>query len=163
MKTYAVAVGKALALGAMALVDIALVALTLFAFLLTFGLGMIFVFPPTARLIRYRTAFARRLTGTWLGTAVPVPYLPPPLPTRPQHDGWYRHERQLYKTPRWPDWNNRWKWMFGDPATWRDGLWLFLNPVVAAALLLLPVILATGAVLASRSAVPAAVPPLLGG
>ncbi|MGW0586548.1 sensor histidine kinase [Streptosporangium sp. NPDC002607] len=163
MKTYAVAVGKALALGAMALVDIALVALTLFAFLLTFGLGMIFVFPPTAWLIRYRTAFARRLTGTWLGTTVPVPYLPPPLPARPQPDGWYRHERQLYKTPRWPDWNNRWKWMFGDPATWRDGLWLFLNPVVAAALLLLPLTLATGAVLASRSAVPAVVPPLLGG
>lgn len=162
MRTYAVAVGRALALGAMALMDIALVALTLVASVLTFGLGMIFVFPPTAQLIRHRTALARRLTGTWFGTAVPVPYLPPPLPARPQPDGWYRYERQLYKTPRWPDWNNRLKWMLGDPATWRDGLWVFLNPVVAAVLLLSPLTLAIGAVVAARSAVPAAVPPALG-
>ncbi|WP_326646186.1 histidine kinase [Streptosporangium sp. NBC_01755] len=162
MRTYAVAVGRALALGAMALADAVLVALTLVAFVLTFGLGMVFMFPSLVQLIRHRTALARRLTGRWLGTAVQAPYLPPPLPSRPQPDGWYRYERQLYKTPRWPDWNNRWKWMMGDPATWRDGVWLFLNPVIGAALLLLPLSLAGGAVLASRFAVPVTVPLALG-
>ncbi|WP_329087985.1 sensor histidine kinase [Streptosporangium sp. NBC_01469] len=163
MRTYAVAVGKALALGATALVDVVLVALTLVGVVLAFGLGMVFMFLPTARLIRHRTALARRLNGTWLGTAVPVPYLPPPLPTRPQPDGWYRHERQLYKTPKWPDWNNRWKWMVGDPATWRDGLWLFLNPVVVCGLPLLSLTLAGCAVLTSLAAAPVALPLALGG
>ncbi|MEU4535620.1 histidine kinase [Streptosporangium sp. NPDC023825] len=162
MKTYAVTAGRALALGAMALLDTVLVVVTLAAFVLAFGLGMVFMFPPAAQLIRRRTALARRLNGTWLGIAVPVPYLPPPLPTRPQPDGWYRHERQLYKTPRWPDWNNRWKWIVGDPATWRDGLWLYLNPVVVCALPLLPLTLAGCAVLAAWSAAPAALPLVLG-
>ncbi|MGJ6965407.1 sensor histidine kinase [Streptosporangium sp. G11] len=161
MKTYAVTVGRALALGAMALLDTVLIAVTLVTFVLAFGLGMIFCFPPAARLLRARTAMARKLTGTWLGTAVPVPYLPPPLPARPQPDGWYRHERQLYKTPWWPNWNNRWKWMFGDPATWRDGLWVFLNPL-AGVLLLLPLLLAGYAVLTPRSDLPAFASPLLG-
>ncbi|MEU8380443.1 histidine kinase [Streptosporangium sp. NPDC048865] len=148
MRTYAVATGRALTLGAMALVDVVLVVLTLLGFVLAFGLGMVFMFPPSALLVRHRTALARRLNGTWFGVDVPAPYLPEPLPTRPQPDGWYRHERQLYKTPKWPDWNNRWKWIVGDPATWRDGLWLFLNPVVACVLPLLPLTLAGCAVLA---------------
>ncbi|MFF5247082.1 histidine kinase [Streptosporangium sp. NPDC000095] len=160
MKTYAVTVGRALVLGAMALLDAALVVVILVTSLLTFGLGMIFFFPPMVRLLRFRTGVARRLTGGWLGIAVPVPYLPSPLPVRPQPDGWYRYERQLYKTPRWPDWNNRLKWMFGDPATWRDGLWVFFNPL-AGALLLLPLLLAGYALLTFRSDLPAAGSPLL--
>ncbi|GAA2844134.1 hypothetical protein GCM10010517_00180 [Streptosporangium fragile] len=130
------AVGKALALGALGVADVALVALVLVTVVPMFGTGMIFLFPPIVWLIRSRTRLARKLAGTWLGTEVPVPYLPPPPPARPQPDGWYRHERQLYKTPRWPDWHNRWKWMFSDPATWRDTLWLCLNPLAAGVLLL---------------------------
>jgi signal transduction histidine kinase len=106
------------------------------ALALSFGLGMIFLFPPMAWLIRYRTGLARGQNGTLLGVETQAPYRPEPLPTRPQADGWYRHERRLYKTPRWPDWNKRWLWMFSDPATWRDGLWLLLNPVIGGALLL---------------------------
>ena len=141
MRRHATTIGRALALGAalggLALADVVLVALTAAAMvLLTFGL--IFFFMPTTRLIRHRTMLARRLTGRWLGVEVPPSYRPPPPPPRPQPDGWYRHERQLYKTPRWPAWNNRLNWMFTDPATWRDGLWLFLNPLVGGVLLLLP-------------------------
>ncbi|MEV7907975.1 sensor histidine kinase, partial [Streptomyces anulatus] len=72
------------------------------------------------------------------GAEVPPSYLPPPPPVRPQADGWYRHERQLYKTPWWPEWNNRAKWMVTDPATWRDGVWLLLNPIFGGILALLP-------------------------
>ncbi|MEU0521695.1 sensor histidine kinase [Streptosporangium sp. NPDC006007] len=141
MRRHATTIGRALALGValggLALADVVLVALTAAAMvLLTFGL--IFFFMPTTRLIRRRTMMARRLTGRWLGVEVPPSYRPPPPPPRPQPDGWYRHERQLYKTPRWPAWNNRLNWMFTDPATWRDGLWLFLNPLVGGVLLLLP-------------------------
>lgn len=138
MRKHATAIGRALALGMLALSDVVLVALAAVAVALSFGLGMIFMIPPMAWLIRRRTRLGRRLNGTWLGAETQAPYLPPPLPTRPQPDGWYRHERRLYKTPRWPDWNKRWLWMISDPATWRDLLWLLLNPVIAGALLLLP-------------------------
>ncbi|SFJ50040.1 Putative sensor [Streptosporangium canum] len=137
MRRHVVAIGQALALGLLALTDIVLIALSLVSAMLT-ALGMIFVFPPLVGLIRRRTMLVRELTGRWLGTPVAPSYLPPPPPPRPQPDGWYRYERQLYKTPWWPEWNNRWKWLFTDPATWRDGLWLFLNPVVAGTFLLLP-------------------------
>ncbi|MBB2912689.1 signal transduction histidine kinase [Streptosporangium becharense] len=129
-------IGRALAFGALAVADLVLAVLILVAAVPMFGLGMIFMFPPVVRVVRWRTRLARKLNGAWLETRVRAPYLPPPPPTRPQPDGWYRYQRQLYKTPRWPDWNNRWKWMFGDPATWRDGLWMLLNPLVAGVFLL---------------------------
>ncbi|MEU4829998.1 histidine kinase [Streptosporangium sp. NPDC023615] len=150
MRTYAVAIGRALALGVMALADVVLVTLTLAGVVLAFGLGMVFLFPPVAQAMRCRTNQVRSLNAEWLGLGVPTPYLPAPLPVRPQPDGWYRHDRQLYKTGRWPDWHNRWQWLVGDPATWRDGLWLFLSPLTAA-FLLLPLVLAGCAVLAAGS------------
>ncbi|MDP9847972.1 sensor histidine kinase [Streptosporangium lutulentum] len=136
MRKHATAIGRALALGMLALSDVVLVVLAMVTLALSFGLGMIFLFPAVAWLIRHRTMLARRLNGTLLGVETQAPYRPEPLPTRPQPDGWYRHDRRLYRTPRWPDWNKRWMWMFSDPATWRDGLWLLLNPVVGGALLL---------------------------
>lgn len=132
--------GWTLAMGAMALVDVGLIMLGMLAGLFTI-VGLIFCFPPMIKLIRRRTALARRLTGRWLGAEVLPPYLPPPPPVRPQPDGWYRYQRQLYKTPWWPEWNNRAKWMFADPGTWRDAAWLVLNPVIGGSLVLLPVAL----------------------
>ncbi|WP_433247999.1 sensor histidine kinase [Streptosporangium sp. CA-135522] len=134
-------IGRALGLGALALTDVFLVGIALVTFILI-GVGMIFFFTPTIRLIRRRTMAARKLTGEWLGIGIAPSYLPPPPPPQPQPDGWYRHDRQLYKTPWWPEWNNRWKWMFTDPATWRDMVWLVLNPLVGGALLLLPLAMA---------------------
>ncbi|MDP9864058.1 MULTISPECIES: sensor histidine kinase [Streptosporangium] len=135
MRRHVVTIGRALALGALALMDVVLFGLALLTAALT-ALGLIFVFTPVVRLIRRRTMLARRLAGRWLGAEIAPSYLPPPPPPRRQPDGWYRYERQLYKTPRWPEWNNRWKWMFTDPATWRDGLWLSLNPLAGGVLLL---------------------------
>ncbi|MBB4917079.1 sensor histidine kinase [Streptosporangium saharense] len=140
MRRHAVTTGWTLAMGAMALVDVGLIMLGMLAGLFTI-VGLIFCFPPMIKLIRRRTALARRLTGRWLGAEVLPPYLPPPPPVRPQPDGWYRYQRQLYKTPWWPEWNNRAKWMFADPGTWRDAAWLVLNPVIGGSLVLLPVAL----------------------
>ncbi|MFJ2028062.1 sensor histidine kinase [Streptosporangium sp. NPDC087985] len=141
MRRRVVMVGRALALGALALADVLLIGLGLVTAVLT-GLGMVFFFPPMVRLVRLRATAARRLNGRWLGIETAPSYLPPPPPPRPQPDGWYRHERQLYKTPRWPAWNNRWKWMYTDPATWRDVSWLTLNPLVGGSLVLLPLTMA---------------------
>ncbi|WP_189246926.1 sensor histidine kinase [Streptosporangium pseudovulgare] len=137
MRRHAVTIGRALALGALALTDVLLLTTSLVAAVLA-ALGLVFFFMPMIGLVRRRTMLARRLTGAWLGVATEPPYLPPPPPPRPQPDGWYRHERQLYRTPRWPAWHDRWKWMFTDPATWRDLAWLWLNPLVGGSLLLLP-------------------------
>ncbi|MFC3982516.1 MULTISPECIES: sensor histidine kinase [Streptosporangium] len=141
MRRHMVAVGRALAMGTMTLADLVLLVMSMFAGLLTI-IGMIFFFPPVIRVIRWRTAMARRLTGRWLGTEVLPPYLPPPPPVRPQPDGWYRYQRQLYKTPWWPEWNNRTKWIFTDPATWRDTAWLLLNPIVGGSLVVVPLFMA---------------------
>lgn len=137
MRRHAVTTGWTLAMGTMALVDVGLIVLGMFAGLFTI-VGVIFCFPLMIKMIRWRTALARRLTGRWLGAEVLPPYLPPPPPVRPQPDGWYRYQRQLYRTPWWPEWNNRAKWMFADPGTWRDTAWLVLNPVVGGSLVLLP-------------------------
>ncbi|GHH65768.1 hypothetical protein GCM10017673_10390 [Streptosporangium violaceochromogenes] len=128
------------ALGVLALADLVLIVPTLIGTALT-ALGFIFFFPPVTTVIRWRTGVARSLSGRWLDMRVRPSYMPPPPPPQPQADGWYRHDRHLYKTPWWPAWNNRWKWMFTDPATWRDMFWLLFNPVVGGVLLLLPVAL----------------------
>ncbi|MBG0814407.1 sensor histidine kinase [Planomonospora sp. ID82291] len=150
MRRYATATGRSLLLGLLALADLLLAMVTLLGIVLSFTLGMIFLFTPAVRVIRWRTTLARRLSGRWLGREVGPSYLPPPPPVRPQPDGWYRYDRQLYKTPRWPEWNNRWKWMCSDPATWRDGLWLLLNPLMGVVLLLPAVAAGYGAAAAWR-------------
>ncbi|GAA3132443.1 hypothetical protein GCM10010466_23820 [Planomonospora alba] len=138
VRRYATAALRAALLGLLAVADLFLAAGVLLTALFAFALGMIFLFPSAVRAVRRRTGLARRLSGRWLGREIAPSYLPPPPPVRPQPDGWYRHDRQLYRTPRWPDWHNRWQWMFGDPATWRDTAWLLLNPLAAGLLLLLP-------------------------
>ncbi|MEV0613407.1 histidine kinase [Nonomuraea sp. NPDC050404] len=102
---------------------------------LSFVLGLIFLFPPKVRMVRRLAELNRRLMGEWTGIEVERPYLPAPPPPVPEANGMYRSERTLYKTPRVPAWNNRWRWMVGDPATWRDDLWLLLDPAVKVALL----------------------------
>ncbi|MFB9723364.1 sensor histidine kinase [Planobispora longispora] len=155
MRRYAVATARSLSLGLLALTDVVLTVVVVLMIVLSFALGLVFLFPPGTRMLRRRTALARRLSGRWLGREIGPSYLPPPPPVRRQPDGWYRHDRQLYKTPRVPEWNNRWKWMFGDPATWRDLLWVTLNPLLGAALLL-PVIAIGYAVPTARQGHPVA-------
>ncbi|MBA2891876.1 sensor histidine kinase [Nonomuraea soli] len=117
----------------MTVVQVAVFLLTIPVLVLSFGLGLVPLFPPHMRLIRRLADTTRRSVG------IASPYLPPPPPPRPGPDGMYRSDRTLYKTPRIPAWNDRWKWLFSDPATWRDAIWLLLDPLVKV--LLLPVFL----------------------
>ncbi|MFG6193577.1 sensor histidine kinase [Nonomuraea sp. JJY05] len=127
--------GQVAALFALLLVEVPAIVLSLTMLLLSFGLGMVFLYSPQVRLVRRLAELNRRLIRSWTGVHIESPYLPEPPPPVPQADGMYRSDRTLYKTPRIPAWNNRWKWQTSDPASWRDTIWLVLDPVVKAALL----------------------------
>ncbi|ROO82965.1 signal transduction histidine kinase [Actinocorallia herbida] len=127
--------GQVGALLALVVAELVALATTVLCVVLVFGLGLVFVLPPQVRLVRKVTGAARRLVESSTGTRIDPPYLPPPPPPVPQPDGMYRSHRTLYKSPRFPAWNDRWKWLAEDPATWRDALWLLLDPLVKLALL----------------------------
>jgi signal transduction histidine kinase len=133
--------GHVLALLALLVVEVIAIASSVLTVMLTFGLGMVFLFPPQVRMVRWVTRTTRRLVHASTGVTIEPPYLPAPPPPQPQSDGLYRSNRTLYKTPRMPAWNDRWKWLLTDPATWRDGLWLMLDPLVKALLVPLFVLL----------------------
>ncbi|WP_219469624.1 sensor histidine kinase [Nonomuraea rhizosphaerae] len=122
--------GQVATLLALLAVEIPVLVMSLLMLLLAFAVGMVFLFPPQVRLIRVVVNHHRRLVSAWTGLEIEQPYLPKPPPPVRQPDGLYRSDRTLYKTPRIPAWNDRWKWMLTDPATWRDGLWLLLEPLV---------------------------------
>ncbi|MDA0633356.1 sensor histidine kinase [Nonomuraea sp. MCN248] len=131
--------GHVLWLLVLVIVELLTLASTLLAVILTFGLGMVFVLPPQVRMIRWVAEVTRDLVRASAGIVIEPPYLPKPPPPQPQADGLYRSHRTLYKSPRMPAWNNLWNWLITDPATWRDGLWLLLDPFIK--LMLLPLLI----------------------
>jgi signal transduction histidine kinase len=108
-------------------VSVALAVVNVLALALCFLLGIVVVLPPIARLDRGYAGLRRRLARDWAGFEVPRPYRPEPVlpPRRP--DGFYQVGKQLYKTPRWTLYNLRLKWVWRDPATWRDMLFVGLD------------------------------------
>ncbi|MFI6907996.1 sensor histidine kinase [Nonomuraea sp. NPDC050394] len=122
--------GRAMLLLAMAFVEVGMVLVALPMLTLAFAFGMVFLYPPQVMMIRWAAELTRRWAREWAGVEIASPYLPKPPPVQPQPDGWYRHDRTLYKTPRVPEWSNRWKWLISDTASWRDSLWLLWDPMV---------------------------------
>lgn len=101
---------------------IPLVVLTVLAVaLLPLGVGAALL-RPAVGMTRALAGRQRRISREWSGVEIPEPYLP-------------RAGRGLLP------------WLLGDPATWRDLLWLLVNVPVGAALGLLPVTLIGWAVL----------------
>lgn len=131
--------GRALALLAKALIELFGIIASLVMLVLAFALGLVFLYPPQVMLVRLLAERSRAMVRDWAGIEIATPYLPKPPPPQRQPDGWYRSDRTLYKTPRIPAWNNRWKWLITDPASWRDTLWLVWDPFVT--LLLAPLLL----------------------
>ncbi|MEY9858485.1 signal transduction histidine kinase [Catenulispora sp. GAS73] len=72
--------------------------------------------PPVISAVRGLANWQRGIAGRWSGVEIESPYLP-------------RAGR------------GRLRWLLGDPATWRDLLWLFTNVPIGLALGLLPVTL----------------------
>jgi signal transduction histidine kinase len=76
------------------------------------------VVPGAGLAVRQLAELTRQLSGMWCGVPIATPYLPLPA-----------GENGTKLT-----WRQRRKWMLADPATWRDLLWVFLNPWLGAAL-----------------------------
>ncbi|MEU4232748.1 histidine kinase [Nonomuraea sp. NPDC026600] len=127
--------GQAAVLLALILVEVPAVVASFIMLVLAFGLGVVPLLPLQIRLVRWLAEHTRGLVGEWTEVRIDSPYLPKPPPPQRQADGMYRSNRTLYKSPRVPAWNDRWKWLITDPATWRDCVWLLLDPVVKLGLL----------------------------
>ena len=77
------------------------------------GVGL-YLLPGTLLGARRLASLSRRRASAWEGTGIPAPYRP-----RPRE-------------------GSRWQWLITDPATWRDLLWLLLNPTFGWLLTLMP-------------------------
>ncbi|WP_083753249.1 hypothetical protein [Actinosynnema sp. ALI-1.44] len=83
----------------------------------------------------------RRLVARWTDQRIPVPYRPEPDPPTPDHDGWYRSGKQVYRRPGPVARLDRLHWLLKDPASHRDHLWALSAPVTSVFTVGLPVVL----------------------
>ncbi|CAM3326614.1 histidine kinase [Kibdelosporangium persicum] len=86
----------------------------------------------------------RRQIGAWTGVRIDVPYLPMPPPPAPRPDGKYQHGRMLYDSPHLIRYTQTFTTLMKDKATWRDPLYLILDPLVSLFLAIVPVVLVVG-------------------
>jgi len=112
---------RGLALYGLAMVEIVLSVLEIVAItLFVCGVGMYFL-PPVNNLVRKTISYRRQLVGRWTGKEIADPYPPEPVFGR---DVTGRIENCM--------------WILRSQATWRDLLWLILDPVIGAPLALIP-------------------------
>jgi signal transduction histidine kinase len=89
---------------------------------------------------RQLATLCRKLAGRWGGVEIPAPYLPRPPLQKADH-GWYwtgydyHHSRWVATASLYTN------WLMRDSATWRDLLWLLVDPVVGGVLTLAPIAL----------------------
>src|SRR4051794_35481685 len=83
------------------------------------GLG-VFLVPLVTSVVRGYTNVRRRLASTWFGVEIKEPYKPTP-----------RFRGGLIGIL------GRYRWIVTDPATWRDLLWLIVDPTAGFTLALL--------------------------
>lgn len=105
--------------------------------------SQVYVFPAVVLNIRWLPTLHRRFATDWSGIALPAPYRPEPATPEPGPDGFYRSRRghKPYPSSRFPHWQDRAHWVWTDPATVRDLLWLVLDPIIGTAFAALPVAL----------------------
>ena len=144
-RTFA-GLGRSLALVMLALVNLVVAVPALVLLLLSFGLGLVFLFPTSVRMVRSRAGQARALAKSWSLYGIAPPYRQPPPPPLPDRDGWYREGPFRYRTSLIPRFIREFAWMVGDPATWRDFLWLLCDPLVGLAIVAPPLAMLTGGV-----------------
>ena len=133
------ALGRGLVLGALGPVKWVLFAVHAVGIALA-CVGIVFLFPPVAEAGRQLTNLARRLARDWSGVRIPEPYRQRPEPPQPGPNGLYPTlDGRHYVTSRgWANFQRRNRWIWTDPATWRDLLWLLVDPVFGGALAVLP-------------------------
>ncbi|MFE7560489.1 histidine kinase [Kitasatospora sp. NPDC057500] len=154
LRGRAAALGRLLVLTAVVPAELLLLAVVLGSFALWFGLGIFFLFPATTRLARTAAGLARACAGRWSGVPVPPPYLPRPALERTLH-GWFWTGHDYQKNRWFANVSRTLRWLWKDPATWRDLLWVVLNPVVGGVLAATPpLLLATGVHTLARTVLP---------
>lgn len=93
----------------------------------------------------------RRLAWRWGGVPIPSSYPdPPPDPVR-RPDGWYEHDKQLYRHPHVPRWLRRTEALGDDSTVLRDWLWLALTPLAGGLVVAAPVAVIAGGVVVAVS------------
>lgn len=118
------AAARAAVLAGWSVVGMGALTLLVCAVTLLAGVVGIYLVPGAVATVRRVANQARRLAGEWSEVPIPVPYYPEPS-FGPGIAG------------RW----SRTVWLLTEPATRRDVWWLLANPVVGAALALVPVAL----------------------
>ncbi|MCP2253996.1 Signal transduction histidine kinase [Prauserella aidingensis] len=141
--SYALACGRGLALGLLALPGPVV--------LLVSSLVAMAGYLPAILAARRFTALTRHGVARWCGIPVPSPYREPPEPPRPNAQGQYRYGNRLYDSPRLVAWQRRLTWLSNDPATRRDSVFLLAAPVVAVTALLPSALVVAGIALSWHS------------
>ncbi|MFG2093607.1 sensor domain-containing protein [Streptomyces sp. NPDC048612] len=101
---------------------------------------LLWAWPTVLAAGRHLTSWRRQQIQEWTGIRIDLPYGPEPALPPPRPDGTHRIGRTLYRTPEAALRSLRLRQHARDPATWRDLLWLLLDPVVAVLLAALPVV-----------------------
>jgi signal transduction histidine kinase len=127
------------ALFGMTVIGLFALALSLLCLLPPVGLVVVYFFPSILEGSRGLTNWRRHLAGRWSGVEVGEPYRPRPEPPVRREDGMYAVGKQLYRTVQMAGNELRMRWLLRDPATWRDLCFLLLDPIVGAAIALVPV------------------------
>ncbi|HEX3784651.1 MAG TPA: histidine kinase [Pseudonocardiaceae bacterium] len=109
----------------------------------------IYLWPGAVVNTRWLPNLRRRLAAEFAGLDLPSPYLPEPEPPEAGPDGFYRapHGLRLYSSYRLPLWQQRGRWAWADPATWRDLSWLVVDPLIGGLLAVTPVAFLGGGLL----------------
>ncbi|MFH8385098.1 histidine kinase [Kitasatospora sp. NPDC018058] len=114
--------------------------LYLASFLLWGCLGMFPLFPLATKVVRSAAGAARWASGHWSQVPVPVPYQPRPALERTLH-GWFWTGHDYHKSRWFAGMARTLRWLWNDPATWRDALWVITDPLVGGAIAAGPVLL----------------------
>ncbi|MFF4607337.1 histidine kinase [Streptomyces sp. NPDC001339] len=135
------AVGRCVVLSMLSVVKLAATAVPVVLLPRWIGaLGMALLLTvPASRVLAVVT---RRLLGQWEDRPLDSPYSPLPALERTEN-GWYWNGYDFQRSRLIARLQRRLRWLFIDPATWRDVLWLVLDPIVAV-LVLTPLALIGG-------------------
>ncbi|MGW4249277.1 sensor domain-containing protein, partial [Nocardia sp. NPDC004722] len=101
--------------------------------------GLIFLFPPIVERVRALAALARRLSATWSAVQIDSPYRAvPEVAVAGPDDRFRAPDGTVYPTRRTAVFGTRSRWVWTDPATWRDLLWMLTDPFVGGTLAAFP-------------------------